>query len=78
MSARLGPPPRLGRAEVQFDCLPLPADAALVRPAARPKGFQRKATYWYAPDVRRWVKSHITTPQLDASEELLSYKLNED
>jgi hypothetical protein len=61
----------------RFRALRLEMDS-LVRPAARPKGFQRKATYWYAPDVRRWVKSHITTPQLDASEELLSYKLNED
>jgi hypothetical protein len=61
----------------RFRALRLEMDT-LVRPTGRPKGFQRKLTYWYVPDVRRWVKSRITTPQLDASEELLSYKLNED
>jgi hypothetical protein len=61
----------------RFRALRLEMDT-LVRPTGRPKGFQRKLTYWYVPDVRRWVKSRITTPQLDASEELLFYKLNDD
>ena len=33
---------------------------------------------WYVPDVRRWVKSQVVSPNFTISEELLAYKLNED
>ena len=35
-------------------------------------------TYWYVPDVRRWVKYQFYTRQFTGGEELLEYKLNED
>jgi hypothetical protein len=42
------------------------------------KESQLQATYWYAPEVRRWVKFQVLTSRISLSEELLAYKLNED
>jgi hypothetical protein len=42
------------------------------------RNFRRQSTFWYVPEVRRWVKLSVTAPRLSAGEELLSYKLNED
>jgi hypothetical protein len=38
----------------------------------------RNFTYWYDPEVRRWVKLHAVTPNGESGEELLEYKLNEN
>ena len=37
-----------------------------------------KGVYWYAPEVRRWVKMQVAGPGSTTSEELLAYKLNEN
>jgi hypothetical protein len=40
---------------------------------------QFKGSYWYVPEVRRWVRMQVIGPGgAPASEELLEYKLNED
>ena len=39
---------------------------------------QPQFTFWYAPEVRRWVKLQVVGPKFPISEELLAYKLNED
>jgi hypothetical protein len=36
------------------------------------------STFWYVPEVRRWVKFTYVLPNLEAEEELLEYKLNEN
>ena len=38
----------------------------------------RQYTFWYHPEVRRWVKLHAVSPAGESGEELLAYKLNED
>lgn len=35
-------------------------------------------TYWYVPEVRRWAKLLVESPNSSTGEELLAYKLNED
>lgn len=40
--------------------------------------FRRQVTFWYAPEVRRWVKFQGTTPMATFGEVLLEYKLNEN
>ncbi len=50
----------------------------MVRPLDGSRPFPRQVTFWYVPEVRRWVKLQGTTPRNRFSEELLSYKLNED
>ena len=42
------------------------------------RAFQQQATFWYVPEVRRWVKLQAVNPNRRLSEELLEYKLNED
>jgi hypothetical protein len=37
-----------------------------------------QTSIWYVPEVRRWVKYQASNPAGVRSEELLSYKLNED
>jgi len=51
---------------------------SMVRPSDGSRAFPRQVTFWYVPDVRRWVKLQGTTPKNRFSEELLEYKLNED
>ena len=43
-----------------------------------PTSFQQEAIFWYVPDVRRWVKLQSVAGQRRLSEELLTFKLNED
>lgn len=38
----------------------------------------RHFTFWYHPEVRRWVKLRAVTPGGESGEELLAYKLKED
>jgi hypothetical protein len=40
--------------------------------------FVQQATFWYVPEVRRWVKLQSVFPGRRLSEELLEYKLNEN
>jgi len=61
----------------KFRAMRLELDS-MVQPTDGSRGFRRQSTVWYVPDVRRWVKVLISTPKLNASEELLEYKLNED
>ena len=49
-----------------------------VHPLDGSRAYQRQATFWYVPDVRRWVKFKVVTPRVSVSEELLEYKLNEN
>ncbi len=49
-----------------------------VQPLDGSRALQQQATYWYVPEVRRWVKFQFAVPEVRRSEELLSYKLNED
>jgi hypothetical protein len=37
-----------------------------------------RSTFWYVPEVRRWVKYQLEMPNFSGGEELLSYKLNEN
>jgi len=50
----------------------------MVRSAEAARAFPRRATFWYVPEVRRWVKFQVTTPKFTGVEELIEYKLNED
>ena len=50
----------------------------IVQPSDGSRLFEWQATFWYVPDVRRWVKFVSTPPGRTISEELLSYRLNED
>jgi len=50
----------------------------MVQPADGLRAFPRRGTFWYVPEVRRWVKFQVFTPKVKADEELLSYKLNEE
>lgn len=52
-----------------MDSMVLPSDG---------RRYRRQVTFWYVPDVRRWVKFLGSTPRNNFSEELLEYKLNED
>lgn len=49
-----------------------------VRPSDSSRAYPRDLTYWYVPEVRRWVKYQGTTPRNRFSSELLEYKLNEN
>jgi hypothetical protein len=49
-----------------------------VRPSGGSRAYPRDLTYWYVPDVRRWVKDQGVTPRNKFSSELLEYKLNEN
>ena len=51
---------------------------ARIEAADGSNAYQVKGTYWYSPDVRRWVKFQLTAPKVTFSEELLTYKLNEN
>jgi len=51
---------------------------SIVQPSDGLRAYQRQVTFWYVPDVRRWVKFQGSTPKNRFSEELLTYKLNED
>lgn len=42
------------------------------------RAYQQQASFWYVPEVRRWVKLESVTPNRRLSEELLEYKLNEN
>ena len=50
----------------------------MVRPSDGSRAYRRQVTYWYVPDVRRWVKFQGSTPRNSFGEELLEYKLNEN
>jgi hypothetical protein len=51
---------------------------AVYRPFDGSSTFLQQATFWYVPEVRRWVKLQSVTPIRNLSEELLEYKLNEN
>ena len=40
--------------------------------------FLQQVTFWYVPEVRRWVRLQAVNPNRRLSEELLEYKLNEE
>ena len=40
--------------------------------------YRAQGTIWYDPEVRRWVKFQTISPNVASSEEMLTYKLNED
>ncbi len=61
----------------KFRAIKVVADT-LWQPTNGSPAFLRKSTYWYSPEVRRWVKVQITWPGGSGGEELLSYKLNEE
>lgn len=61
----------------KFRAIRLELDST-VQPLDGSRAFQRQATFWYVPDVRRWVKFQVVTPRTRISEELLEYKLNEN
>ena len=61
----------------RFRAIRLDLDS-MVRPSDGSRAFPRQVTFWYVPDVRRWVKLQGATPKNSFSEELLDYKLNED
>lgn len=50
----------------------------LVQPLDGSNAWRQQTTFWYNPEVRRWVKVENVLPKFTASEELLEYKLNED
>jgi hypothetical protein len=50
----------------------------MVQPSDGSRASQRLVTFWYVPDVRRWVKVQVVTPKGRSGEELLEYKLNEE
>lgn len=50
----------------------------VVQPLDGSSPFPVQATYWYVPDVKRWVRFQLVTPKVTTSEELLQYKLNEN
>lgn len=51
---------------------------SMVQPSDGSRAYPRQVTYWYSPDVRRWVKLLGFTSSARFDEELLSYKLNEN
>ena len=59
---------RAMRVDLEADYQPIDGSSAFVQ----------QATFWYVPEVRRWVKLQSVTPNRRLSEELLAYKLNED
>ena len=61
----------------KFRAIKLELDT-IVQPSVGPRAWRRQGTFWYVPEVRRWVKFRVVTPMLRISEELLGYKLNED
>lgn len=61
----------------KFQAIKLEVDT-MVQPLDGSRAYPRQVTFWYAPDVRRWVKLLVFTPRVNSNEELLSYKLNED
>jgi len=50
---------------------------SMVQRSDSPRPHPRQVTFWYAPEVRRWVKFQGSTPRNSFGEELLEYKLNE-
>jgi hypothetical protein len=61
----------------KFRAIKLEVDT-VVQPLDGSLAYPRRVTFWYVPDVRRWVKLQVFTPRVSSSEELLAYKLNED
>ena len=61
----------------KFRAIKLQVDTT-VQPLDGSRAYPRQVTFWYVPDVRRWVKLQVFTPSVRSSEELLEYKLNED
>lgn len=51
---------------------------ALYQPSDGSRAMPRKFTFWYSPEVRRWVKLYGEWPGGWLGEELLEYKLNEN
>jgi len=51
---------------------------SMVQRSDRPRPHPRQVTFWYVPEVRRWVKFQGSTPANSFGEELLEYKLNEN
>jgi hypothetical protein len=51
---------------------------AVYQPLDGSRAYLQQATFWYVPEVRRWVKLQSVTPNRKLSEELLEYKLNEN
>ena len=43
-----------------------------------PRPARVRTTYWYAPEVRRWVKFLLEASNYSSGEELLEFKLNEN
>lgn len=61
----------------KFHALKIVAEGTFFPPFSRGPA-KTRATFWYVPQVRRWVKLLFETPTIVAEEELLAYKLNED
>jgi hypothetical protein len=61
----------------RFRAIKIVADGIFFPPFARGPA-KNRATYWYVPEVRRWVKLLFETPTIVAEEELVEYKLNEN
>ena len=51
---------------------------SMVQRSDIPRPHPRRVTFWYSPEVRRWVKMQGSTPRISFGEELLGYKLNEN
>ena len=60
----------------KFRAIRMESDFVVRSPDGRAPQF--KATYWYVPEVRRWVRMQVVGPAATTSEELLDYKLNEN
>lgn len=60
----------------KFRAIKLELDT-MIRPSDGARAYRRHVFFWYAPEVRRWVKLQGTTPKSSFSEELLAYKLSE-
>ena len=61
----------------QFRAMKVAVEGEFFPPPAR-NSAKMRITYWYVPDVRRWVKVQLDFPNVSAGEELLEYKLNEN
>ena len=61
----------------KFRAIRLEVDT-LVQPLDASRAYPRRITFWYVPDVRRWVKLQVFTPSVRSEEELLEYKLSDN
>jgi len=61
----------------KFRAIKLELDT-LIQPFDGSRAYPRQGSFWYVPEVRRWVKFQAVTPKARVSEELLEYKLNEN